>query len=359
MNCKNCGELTADLFKPRKNGYFPNVCYECEKKQARDRRKRDYNDPVLKQVIKDQNKAYRARSSSPTPGSLDDHPWMKDIIKSGYLPPNEDLSDVVARLKRGAMQGSLIPQSYCGTHYLDHINPHRFSSRTEGAKSFDEYWNDPGEMLKVAEYMEKSKAQLDKKAVIRNVAFNVKMPSHFLPESATALYKQYAVGEDVLDPFIGWGGRCLGALVAGVKTYTGCDLSSPSVLGAIRISREMSSYSQSGVELSLSDFADWYIQNRHRRFGFIFTSPPFLDTEDYGTGGSSSTVGWNDKILLPLMHLCRELRKPGAPVAIHVQDRPMVPVLSMVVASFTAGGFKIATQLDYGRKSGQKVLVFQ
>lgn len=59
--CPGCGESELSKFRLMKGKYYPPKCIECERKDARESRKKRYHDPTTQPLIKAQNKAYSSK----------------------------------------------------------------------------------------------------------------------------------------------------------------------------------------------------------------------------------------------------------------------------------------------------------
>lgn len=128
-----------------------------------------------------------------------------------------------------------LPQPFDGLSYLDSLFPHRFNSCSGQNCSFIDFWNDDLEILRVVAYVVADGRIPTPKIISTNVKFNSSLPAHFYPSAASALVRKYASGGDVIDPFLGWGGRTLGALCGGAKSICGTDLQPESVDGCRRL----------------------------------------------------------------------------------------------------------------------------
>lgn len=281
------------------------------------------------------------------------------VIRSlGYLPDREDPSDVHSRLSRSAILSGKLPQSTVGLRYLDNVFPHRFKARTAGCPSLHEAFNDDRHLWRAIDYVVSTGREPDRDVVLRNLQFNVKVPSHFFPDSASALCRSYAPGGDVYDAFTGWGGRALGAICAGASSLVSTDLQAESSESGRRMSSDFSKLSSTRCEFLTEDFAH-YVSSTDRRFDLVLASPPFLDTEDYGGGGRRSVRDWSTSVAVPLARSARRILKAGGRIAVHGQDRASVPVLSLLYTAFTCAGFDLEAEYRYGKTAGQSVLIWR
>lgn len=399
--CKECGDEekpTVDFFV-RKSGYVPGLCKKHEREAARLRRRRDYAEDSRRVDIQNQNSLWRSRNSEALAERFRDRyredpefrervlsrnkesrdsrhlsrttpvtsvdgrefgtaaAFMAFVREQGYLPDPEPVEGIWRRLSQSRVMDPL-PQSPCGLRYLDSVFPGRFLAKTKGSLSLHEAFHDDSVMMEVLRYLRGRGRRPDRESVLRNLKFRVRMPSHFFPDSASALVRELAPGGSVLDPMLGWGGRTLGALCGGASSVSGTDLQDASVSGCSRIAADLSERTSARTEFRACGFRD-FMSSTDGRFDLVLTSPPFLDTENYGIRSFSSSEEWTKEILVPLCSLSRRVLSPGGVIAIHAQDRPGSPVLSLVLAAFSGSGYVLSREFRYGRRPNQKVLVFR
>jgi len=390
MTCQ-CGgtEFYIRRGKPSK------VCKECERKKARERRKRAYEQN--KKKIQKQNAGWRERSSysakiaeryredlefrelhksrvkvsrefeirydSVPEKSIDQlknffsrfdsiHEFIDQVQEIGYLFKSEDLEKIQQRLT-GSQIADPLPQSHIGLAYLDNIFSHRFKAKTSGFTSFHDAFQSKQELLKVVQYIVDSGRIPTQKLIIRNLQFKNHIPSHFFPQSATALLNEFAKNGNVYDPFLGWGGRTLGASCSRAKSIVGTDLNFKSVTGCRKVCEDF----RFNGQFFHSDFRE-YVRTTSSKFDLVIASPPFLDTEDYGNE-LLTLRNWITSIVIPLSECGSKILKPGGIFAIHGQDRSNVPVLSSILAGFSGRSYELINEFKYGKREGQSVLIFK
>lgn len=269
----------------------------------------------------------------------------------------EEIGDVFPALAEIALDGPC-PRESVGLGLLDSIFQHRFDAKTSGKPSLKSACSDPSFVLKVAAYVVGSGRPLSERLFYRNAAFLNKTPAHFFPSAAAALVRRYAPGGSVVDPFLGWGGRTLGALCGGASSVCGTDLQGLSVSGCRELVSKVSHLRAVDSEFIHSDFAS-YLEGTPRTFDLLLTSPPFMATEDYGNGGHSDVRSWVENIVHPLVRGAHRVVRSGGHVAIHCQDRSGTPVLTAVLTAFTAASWQKVGEHEYGKASGQVVLAFR
>ncbi len=107
-----------------------------------------------------------------------------------------------------------------------------------------------------------------------------RMPLDFPSAVARDIYSKFSQPPRVLDPCHGWGGRLIGAMLADVKSYTGCDPSEEASRGVHKIAQTFSQYAKNTeVELFCQPFED--VNLGDRKFDVALTSPPYFDVEQY------------------------------------------------------------------------------
>jgi 16S rRNA G966 N2-methylase RsmD len=105
------------------------------------------------------------------------------------------------------------------------------------------------------------------------VAFYTYIPSQFPPNIAMSVY-QYFKATHVLDPFAGWGDRCIAAMAYGIH-YTGIDSNinlEPCYDNMISFFQP---YTDSAIQMHYQNMAD--IDWSDVPYDLIFSSPPFWD----------------------------------------------------------------------------------
>ncbi|OPZ38863.1 MAG: hypothetical protein BWY99_01536 [Synergistetes bacterium ADurb.BinA166] len=90
----------------------------------------------------------------------------------------------------------------------------------------------------------------------------------------------------------------------------------------------------------------------------IFTSPPFMDTEDYGTQSDSMRQDWIESFVLPFIQACRSRLAPGGRLALHLKDVKGAPTFTAYHMAALGAGFKQIAKHKYGRSWTQSVYVY-
>jgi len=272
--------------------------------------------------------------------------WLRSSAR-GSDP--EDPRSVVEALRSVRPEPGRVPMTQDGLGLLDSLFPHRFDSRAKGKPSLNSAYADDQLVLKVVAYIVRTDRLVTPRLFYRNMAFLCRAPSHFFPSAASAIVSRFAAGGRVLDPFLGWGGRALGAFCVGAASVDGCDLQAASVDGCARLSLM---FPGRGSRFIQSDFREAKFSGP---YDLLLTSPPFADSECYGAElpGPSS---WTRTIMDPLAGLASRSVARGGTAAIHCGGRRGFPMAEMAAGSMGRHGFSLRETLGYG--SGQSVLVF-
>lgn len=385
--CVNHGELCDTEFYVRSDGRIPNLCKECECQLARIRRRENYRlkhteIQIQNQRWRDKNSksradnqkakyttdnevretkiassyAYRQEVRIQEEQALCFIPKLRELIKQNIQ--SESVNEIYERLSRSSILNPL-PQSSCGLLYLDRLFSHRFDANTSGFPSINQAINDSKLIKKVIVYLNNRNDRITPDSILKTLKYFVSVPSHFAPSAAAALCQKYAVGANVYDCFAGWGGRTLGAVCTNVQSITATDLQELSIIGCQNILRDFSGVSPTRGEF-ICDNTIEYIKSTSKKFDFVLTSPPFMDTEDYGLHLERATARqWAIDFAAPFAIGLKRVITSNGHIAIHANDREGAPVLSILTVALSASGFEHIKDYGYGRRSRQTVMVFK
>lgn len=196
--------------------------------------------------------------------------------------------------------------------------------------------------------------------------------SNFRPTSAAAIYsyvsKKYFDGRDlrVLDTSAGWGGRMLGAWLSDkVYYYAGIEPSKKSFRGLQDVTAYIcKNFRFMSTRLSIAGSETSFLEDDDVKFDFIFTSPPYYDTEKYSNEPSQSWMKYEtyDEWLNGFMRkTCENIKSvchSKSVVAWNVANTKTAPNLVKDVNNIMLElGFYRAEQLDYlmsGRPQNSK-----
>lgn len=272
------------------------------------------------------------------------------IRSNNFGSEPEKLQDILASLSLAQIKNGKLPLTQVGLGLLDHLFPNRFDAKTIGKKSLNDAYADDQAFLKVVTYIIRTGRAVTPRLFYRNMAFSCRAPSHFFPSAAAALVKKYAPRGRILDPFLGWGGRTLGALCVDVTSIDGCDLQEASVNGCQKLATMfpncMSRFTK--TDFRNIDFSGPY--------DLLLTSPPFANLESYGIG-EVPISRWKTDTMDHLANLANRVISSNGSVIIHCGNRSGFCMSEIVTNSMNEHGFTLFETLSY--KSKQPILVFQ
>ena len=170
----------------------------------------------------------------------------------------------------------------------------------------------------------------DMRSMLRRYS-GTQMVSNFRPTAAAAMYSVFCEmssplfpGETstVWGPSMGYGGRLLGAILAGVN-YIGTDPCIPTYEGLEKI-RDEYGHSDKKYEL-LRQGSETYIPE-DESLDFVFTSPPYFGWEAYGDEPEQSSIAydtsdmWKEKFLRQTIKNAYKGLKKGKFLALNVAN---------------------------------------
>jgi hypothetical protein len=170
----------------------------------------------------------------------------------------------------------------------------------------------------------------DMRSMLRRYS-GTQMVSNFRPTAAAALYDIFVDKDSPLegttagtvwDPSMGYGGRLLGAISAGVN-YIGTDPCIPTYKGLEQI-RDQYGHKNKSYKL-LRQGSETYIPMQNS-LDFVFTSPPYFGWEAYGDEPEQSSIKfneaglWKEKFLKQTIANAYTGLKPGKYLALNVAN---------------------------------------
>jgi hypothetical protein len=115
--------------------------------------------------------------------------------------------------------------------------------------------------------------------------------SNFRPTAAAAIYDTFAKNGVVWDMSGGWGGRLLGAIASGVKTYIATEPSILTYQGLLNLANDFGK--KIDVEINCCG-SEIYIPNKNS-LDLCFTSPPYFNLEKYADEPTQSYLKYDNK----------------------------------------------------------------
>lgn len=177
-------------------------------------------------------------------------------------------------------------------------------------------------------------------------------PMDFPSALCKSLIEEFAPkGCSVLDPCHGWGGRLVGALLAGVKKYTGVDPREPTSRGVEKIKEAFMPYTQT-QEVTIVRKCFEETDFKHASFDFAITSPPYFDVEQYlGEEQSHKRYSnfelWCEKFYRPLIEKTYAYLKKGGVFCLQVGSQSY-PLHNKALDYANACGFTVVETRPFG-----------
>lgn len=284
---------------------------------------------------------------------------MQSVSDATDNPKSSETPESIYKKLSSLKLGASCPMTFTGISYLDVLFTNRFESRTVRNTSLVEASRNKNLVLRVVAHLVKTGKMVTPGVVVSNLKFVSRTPGHFFPGAASAVFDKYAIrGTSCLDPFLGWGGRTLGALCAGVDKLVGCDLQSATVRACNTMVEKFSKVSSTVTEFHCADVLD-YLRSTDEKFGFVFTSPPYMDTEDYGVQSDAMRSDWIDSFMLPFVDQLESHLVPGGRVALHLKDVHGAPTFTAYHAVMRGHNFRQVAKHKYGRTWTQAIYVYE
>ena len=275
-----------------------------------------------------------------------------------HNPPAGDPPILIMEKFKNLQLGESCPMTFYGLSYLDSKFLNRFFAKTLNNQSLIEATSDPFTVLRVITHLIQSGERITLSAILSNLKYITRTPGPFFPASACAIWRKYAPpGSLVFDPFLGWGGRTLGAICADVGKLVGCDLQSEVVDGCRKVAQDFAALSKVQTEFHHSDCLS-FLRSTPDKYDLIFTSPPYMDTENYGVESDAMRQNWIDDFVFPFVEECNKHLASGGHIALHLKDLKGAPTFTAYHAAMKAAGFKQIARHRYGRTWTQAVYVY-
>jgi DNA modification methylase len=144
--------------------------------------------------------------------------------------------------------------------------------------------------------------------------------------NALEFYQKYKPAH-ILDPFCGFGGRLVAAMLLGVN-YTGIDLNVDLKTGYDKLLTDFQSKTSSEVSLIYQDSKE--VDYTKFTYDMVFTSPPYENIEIYKNGEKKTNNEWNKFYQIVFQNTWKSL-SPGGIYAININaaiyEKSLVPLL--------------------------------
>ena len=214
-----------------------------------------------------------------------------------------------------------------GSSLASSFHPHFFECKKRGKMSPLEFFASDDDLKRgitkmLCLYGKSSEAKIRGICRSENAVDHI---NNFPPRVAitvvNSLYPERA-SISVLDPCAGFSGRMMGCAASGrVASYHGIDLSPKTAVGLIETIKFIRGIGNE-TRLSVSN-ADCIkeMESMGDEFDLVFTSPPFLDTEEYvGVPFETDYGRWLSEFVKPFVGCCWQRLKTGGKMAIYSEN---------------------------------------
>jgi hypothetical protein len=264
-----------------------------------------------------------------------------------YYPTDEkwrnNIYNQLLAFKRDTMidhKNKVIGQSTHGLNLAWSYMQHAWGIKCGKMKTPMEIWNDEEHLKKglnkilTGTFFKQKKphdiTDSDMRSMLRRYS-GTQMVSNFRPTAAAALYDIFVEKDSPLegtsagtvwDPSMGYGGRLLGAIAAGVN-YIGTDPCIPTYKGLEQI-RDTYGHKHKSYTL-LRQGSETY-DPQPESLDFVFTSPPYFGWEAYGDEPEQSSIKfntsdlWKEKFLKQTIANAYKGLKKGKHLALNVAN---------------------------------------
>jgi hypothetical protein len=242
-----------------------------------------------------------------------DTQWRKDEFKSLISFDFSKCVDADARLIKQSMHGLALCWSY---------HPHHYRVKCNNLRTVYELFSDDDLLRKCIEKRIKMGDNMSDNGLrkMMKIYTGTQCVSNFRPTAAAALYSVFCKkGDCVYDRSAGYGGRCLGAAIAGVRYY-GVDPATETYAGLVAMVRDFEL--DATVLCQGSEERSTLPDNS---IDFSFTSPPYFDCEKYSEEGTQSYVKypskdlWMNSFMRKTLIEAMRVTKEGKKIAINIQ----------------------------------------
>lgn len=236
---------------------------------------------------------------------------------------------------------NIIQQTMHGLNLAWSYMPHSFEVQCNNMRTVYELFHDNELFKKVIDKRIKFGDNMSDSGIRKTMKIytGTQCVSNFRPTAAAAIYSHFcSPGDTVWDISSGYGGRLLGAHLAGVN-YVGTEPASLTYKGLVELN---SDYNLGAVLINTGSEDFNYPKDS---IDFIFTSPPYFDTEKYSTEETQSykkfntKSGWIDGYLFSTFSNAYRVLKDSKYMAINISNVKSFPDLekSTIECAIKAG----------------------
>lgn len=287
------------------------------------------------------------------------------------IPSDSELGEALSAIRNYTSQEDF-PLTSAGLSALSAYFPHRFESRNENSdfSAVGAFWDDE-RFRRALAYLSNSSSPSFTKGSVRGALTSLnRTPGQFPPGVAKELTRRFCPpGGIVFDPCAGWGGRMVGALVAGARYY-GLDAGArtANALGLLgtRV-RDFLGLPPETVSIFWGSIEEF--NPPQEAFDFAMTSPPYWTREQYDVAENRTYEDWKETFLAALFAKVYRAIKPGSYFALNVSDYQKggstVPLVQDAKSLALRSGFSFATEFlmekhpSSSSRSYEPVLLFR
>lgn len=220
--------------------------------------------------------------------------------------------------------GDVIKQSMHGLGLAWSYFPHAFNVRCNDKMTPYEAFMDDLTFMRVIRKRLKMGTYISDSGIRKmlKIYTGVQGVSNFRLTAAACIYDRYAKGGKVWDMSGGWGGRLLGAVIAGVDTYIATEPSIETYNGLCQLATD---FGGDMFREILRNGSEEY-QPDKESLDLCFTSPPYFDLEKYADEATQSFIkfstknAWVEGFLKPTFRNCHYGLKPEKHMLINIAD---------------------------------------
>lgn len=240
------------------------------------------------------------------------------------------------------------PWSPLGIRVCAPFFPNRYAARWKSTINAIDGWNDERVMRRAIDFQIRRGDPVVPHRVLRAVTLVCRTPTIFRPSVARFVYQNFCPsGGVVWDPCSGFGGRLLGAHVAGVR-YIGTDVDPATVDGNRRLAKAIGSNAiirECRAEIFEPPTVD-----------LVFTSPPYFNREQYSDNNDQSyrrygsLDQWVSGFIRPVIERAFQALRSNGHLVLNVANLnergTVIPIVQRTIETACVAGFVQAATLQ-------------
>jgi hypothetical protein len=193
------------------------------------------------------------------------------------------------------LEDGVIRQTMHGLALAWSYQPHAYNVQVGGKKTPLEAFEDDEVFYKIIRKRLRTGTYMSDSGMRKMLKMfsGVQGVSNFRPTAAAAIYKHFAPNGRVWDMSMGYGGRMLGAITAGIDRYYGNDPCEQTFEGLNQMSKDFSG--DTHVIMSMLGSELGHPQIEEESLDLCFTSPPYFGLEQYSDEETQSYIKYPTK----------------------------------------------------------------